>query len=249
MPDWWDKYDSAPLAPIAEGTAYADPNSGQKAMLQGGKPVLLGTQKLNTGDTKEMEDIHAASQAGAQYADLANQFGRLNAQTPTSPYLKPFLVAGHDINPLSRQAATDPNIKSMNQIGTQMAGAGRIPGMKTTQMEWSKFLGNAPSTTDWTTANVGAQNNANNVKIGTGAKTAFYDSWIRNHPTLNGADDAWNHYLGTRLPQFYQGPARTGGQPPPGGMPQAAPATPLAKIQARAAQGKVPAGVTDLGPE
>jgi hypothetical protein len=156
-----------------------------------------------------------------------------NARISTGPgrHAVPLPILGVDVNPASWQARLSPDFKAMKQEGTNMALASRSPGLRTTQLEFQKFLGNAPDPYDFGEANAGPVENAENLKIGTGAKQAFYESWIRNHPNLSGAHDAWMGYVATRLPQFYQGAAR---RAPPGGTPQAAPSAPTPLAQAAA---------------
>jgi hypothetical protein len=171
-------------------------------------PVPKGgpATKLSGDESQRLKNLDTSADETAGLAQQAGRFMAANANTGTGLGYTPMHIMGADLNPVRAAAlANNPDVATMDSLGSQMALHMRTPGMRMTQMEFAKFLGATPNIAKSGDVNEQLANSAYQARIAAAAKQAFYHAYAQAHNTLNGADPAWAQYEATRLPAFMPG--------------------------------------------
>lgn len=162
-------------------------------------PTAGGITGVNPADKKTVEEYQAAAHAAEQVAALGDQFIDLNKKSATGPLYKPFDVAlpliHHEIDvnvPGRLMRDYGKAVPAMDNLTTQMGLSMRGTNMRTTQMEFQKFLGSSMNKD-----NTGPQNEGLKAQYHSGAEARrayanFASDWLTQHGSLNGMDQSWN---------------------------------------------------------
>lgn len=197
--------DIAPAEAIAKGLA---PGRWQR-MPDGSEKLVSPAPK---GDVERVNNLMAAASTMDDLMDLDSQF--MDAAKRTKPGL---LYAGGDhFNPIARMAEhVNPDVKTMESIGAQelFKMKPENAGARVLQSElpfWQRSALDAGSTLE---ANQGlaAQHASQAAQIK--AKAEFYQQWLYQHGSLNGADQAWAK--AKPAPPSNAAPKKTKAGPPP----------------------------------
>ena len=231
------------LAAIAELKARGEDVSGLSVTPP---PVDAGANKAAALQAKADQDrVNQMQQAAAlvqAYAGHINDFAIRNARTPTGHGLA---VKGATDVAKSQGTAGSDELGVMDNDAVQAALALRTPGLRITGMEFQKFLGGTPSTTNDIKVNQPFQHKANVARVLADAQASFYDNWNRSHHGLAGADNAWSDFYQNHFdPEgtYYHDPTQNPyGPQTQHAAPGYAPAAPSGPAVNRAGQTLAPA--------
>lgn len=177
---------------IKEGQTATNPQTGQRvvfragtwAPLQGPQPVGLSTQ-----ESQDMSALRATADKSSNTDQQAQRFGKLNEGVGTG-----MSHAGGGFNPINW--FNGDKLQTMESITSALAPAQRIPGSgSSSDKDVEMFRKGLPSIDKLGGANAKIIDNLHNQAIQDRARVSFYDQWVQQQGTLNGAQQAFQQKL------------------------------------------------------
>jgi hypothetical protein len=170
---------------VEDGFIFIGGDPGQQANW---RPV----QKLNAQDSAAMSDIRGASGRAQNFANMANEFMRLNRQTGTGPGRA--LGLGELL-----PSKTASNLQAMEAIASRAAPSMRVPGSgSTSDKDMALYLASFPKITNWGGSNAEVARGLNQEASKAAARAAYVEKWAQTTGSIAGADAAFENYWASR---------------------------------------------------
>ncbi|MCR6660728.1 MAG: hypothetical protein NVV72_15790 [Asticcacaulis sp.] len=211
---------------IKEGQTATNPRTGEKVVYRAGSwQALAGPQPvaLSTQEEQQMNALRDTAIKSSNTDQQVQRFGKLNEQVSTG-----FGRGGGGFNPLNW--FNGPNLQAMESITSALAPTQRVPGSgSSSDKDVEMFRKGLPSIDKFGGANAKIIDNLHNQAVQDRARVSFYDKWVQQHGTLNGAPEAFQQQLdaiqNAPNPQVASALVRALTGQAPMTSPQAAPAT------------------------
>lgn len=184
---------------FTEGQTATNPKTGQKIVYQDGLWIAAGggdrSASLKPVEQKRLDEVReSGANALSTLGDLT-RFQDVNARLNQS---------GFDTGGIKGWIAdkanflyNNPDVQQAKEITARMAPAQRVPGSGTTSdRDLALFLQASPSMGNSKTANDEIIERGRREAVVRQQRADFYDEYVREHGSLNGAEQAFRGLIG-----------------------------------------------------